>query len=311
MKSAQIDNYGDVSAIMLNDVEKPAIAENQVLIETNAASLNPFDLAVLAGHAQSMAPLTFPATLGLDMAGTVVGVGAAVTKFGIGERVYGTANAMFGASGAFAEYVAANADNIAHSPTNVSDVEAASFPTAGISALQAIVDNLDVQSGQKVFINGGSGGVGSIAIQIAKHLGAYVTVTASATNADFVKSLGADEVIDYKTQDYRTLLRDYDAVLTNVRADDTNDVLTVLKRGGRAVSLVGPFDDARATKLGVTAMPQMTKVTTESLDRLRELVDQGAVHAVIDKTFQLDQIREAYITAQNQSVKGKLVISTA
>ncbi len=308
MKAAQIDNYGDVTAIQVRDADKPTITDDQVLIEGAAASINPFDLAVLSGGAQAMAPLQFPATVGLDIAGHVVEVGGNVTGFAIGDTVYGTANAMFGASGAFAEFVAANSSNIAVAPAAISLADAASLPTAGISGLQAI-DTLNVQPGQKVFIHGGAGGAGSIAIQVAKARGAYVATTASAANTDFVRSLGADDVIDYKTQNFLDIVKDYDAVFTTVRSDDINDVLTTLKNGGVAVSLVGPFDDTKASELGVTASAQMTHVTTESLGQLRELIDSGTVKPTVDKIYTLDQIRDAYNALQNESIKGKIVIT--
>ncbi|HUO61895.1 MAG TPA: NADP-dependent oxidoreductase [Candidatus Bathyarchaeia archaeon] len=309
MKAAQIDNYGDASAIHVREVEKPMLIDGQVLVEVGAASLNPFDLAVLAGYAQSMAPLTFPATLGLDMAGKVAAVGDGVSSFEIGDRVYGTANAMLGASGAFAEFAAVNAANLGHAPENISDEEAASFPTAAVSALQAI-NSMNVESGQKVFIHGGAGGVGAIAIQIAKHRGAHVAATASAANSDFVKSLGADEVIDYKTQDFKEILHAYDAVLTTVRSDNNiNEALDVLKQGGIAISLVGPFDAAKAKERGVTATAQMTRVSTASLDGLRALVEQGAVKPTVDRTVTLDQIQDAYMALATESIKGKIVIS--
>lgn len=308
MKAAQIDNYGDTTAIQVWDADKPTITDDQVLIEGAAASINPFDLAVLSGGAQSMAPLQFPATLGLDIAGHVVEVGGNVAGFAIGDAVYGTANALFGASGAFAEFVAANGSNIAIAPASISLADAASLPTAGISGLQAI-NTLSVQPGQKVFIHGGAGGAGSIAIQVAKARGAYVSTTASVANADFVRSLGADEVLDYKTQNFLDIIKDYDAVFTTVRSNDINDILTILKKGGTAVSLVGPFDDTRAAELGVTVSTQMTHVTTDSLSQLRELIDSGAVKPTVDKTYTLDQIRDAYNALQNESIKGKIIIT--
>lgn len=308
MKAAQIDDYGEITAIEVREVEKPTAMEGQVLIEVAAASLNPFDLSVLAGYAQSMAPLQFPATLGIDVAGTVAEVGEGIEGYVAGDRVYGTANAMFGASGAFAEFATVNAASIAKSPAGISDSEAASLPTAAISALQAI-DTLNVQSGQKVFIHGGAGGVGIVAIQIAKARGAYVAVTASATNSDFVKSVGADEVIDYKTQDYKELVTDYDAVLNNVRSEDTSEVLGTLRRGGAAVSLVGPFDEERAKELGIDASAQMTRVSTDSLDELTKLIDNGVVKPTVDRTYSLDEIQDAYTALKDESIKGKIVIT--
>ncbi len=309
MKAAQIDNYGDTSIIHVRETEKPTITDDQVLVSVTAASLNPFDTTVRAGYAQAMAPLHFPATLGLDFAGSIVEVGANITGFAIGERVYGTANAMFGASGAFAEFVAANASSVAIAPANITDAEAATLPTAGISALQAIIDNLHIQSGQKLFINGGAGGIGSVAIQIAKHLGAHVTVTASGENSDFVKQLGADEVIDYKTQKFTDIVHDYDAVLTNVGNSDVNEVLPAVKKGGVAVSLVGAFDEEKAKELGVTAIAQGTQVSTKSLGELRALVEDGVVKVTIDQTFPLDQIKEAFTARETESIKGKVVVT--
>ena len=307
MKAAQIDSYGDVTNIHITDIEQPTITDDQVLVKVAAASINPFDLTVLSGGAASMAPLTFPATLGLDIAGVVVEIGANVTGFAVGDRVYGTANAMFGASGAFAEFAAANAGNIGLSPSDVSELEAASFPTAGISGLQA-VNTLNIQQGQKLFIHGGAGGAGSIAIQVAKARGAYVATTASTENSEFVKSLGADEVIDYKTQDYKEIVKDYDGAFTTVWSENISEVFTVLKDGGVAISLVGPFDDVAASERNITASAQMTKVSTQSLGELRQLVEDGAVKPLVDKTFTLDTVQDAYSSLANDSIKGKIAI---
>lgn len=308
MKAAQIDNYGDASAIVVRETDQPKPNDDQVLVEVTATSLNPFDAAVLAGYAQSMAPLNFPATLGLDIAGDVVEVGANVTHVKPGDHVYGTANAMFGASGAFAEYVAANAANIAVAPQNITAQESASLPTAAISAWQSIVQELDLQSGQKLFINGGSGGVGSIAIQIAKHLGAYVAVTASTDNIDFVKQLGADEVVDYKTQNFTELIHDFDAALNTVRSESADDILLVIKKGGKVASLTGPLDADKAAERDIAVTAVMARVSTDALNALTQLVEQGAVRVHVDKTFQLDDTQKAYEALAGESVQGKIVI---
>ncbi|MFZ2544417.1 MAG: NADP-dependent oxidoreductase [Candidatus Saccharimonadales bacterium] len=309
MKAAQIDNYGDASDIQIREVEKPQISDDQVLVEVTASSLNPFDSTVRSGGAHGMAPMNFPGTLGADFVGTIAEIGANVTGFSVGDRVYGQSNALFGASGAFAEFTATNSGSIALAPSNVNDEEAASLPLAGVSALQAIVDHLNLQSGQKLFINGGTGGIGSTAIQIAKNIGAYVAVTTSSDNVEYAKSLGADEVIDYKSQDYTEVIHDYDAVLNNVYNDETDKLLTVLKKGGIAVSLANGFDESKVNELGVTGISQMTHVSTKSLDELRELVEQGVVEVKIDKVFPLDQIKEAFTVRENESIKGKVVIT--
>jgi NADPH:quinone reductase-like Zn-dependent oxidoreductase len=309
MKAAQIDNYGDVSAIVVREVEKPTINDDQVLVEVSASSLNPFDTTVRSGGAQGMAQLHFPATLGLDFVGTVTEIGANVSGFAIGDLVYGQSNALFGASGALAEFTAANATAVALAPKNIRLTEAASLPLTGVSALQAVIDGIQIKSGQKLFINGGSGGIGAVAIQIAKHAGAYVAVSASADSRDFVLSLGADEFIDYKTQNYKDIVSDYDGVLNNVYSDKTIELLDVLKKGGVAVSLTGGFDDEKAANLGVTAINQGTTVTTVALTTLRTLVENGTVTATIDQTFTLDQIREAFTAREIQPIKGKIAIS--
>lgn len=311
MKAAQISEYGAVTNVKVKNVDTPEPNTGQVQVAVTAASINPFDAAVLAGYAQSMAPLIFPATLGLDFAGTVTKVGEGVTEFKKGDRVFGTANAMFGGSGAFAEYVVANSGSVALSPSNVSDQEAAALPTAGVSAWQALAKELDLKKGQKIFINGGTGGVGSFAIQIAKYIGAHVAVTASSDNTAFAKQLGADEVIDYKATDFKDVLHNYDAVLNNVHSESANDILAVLKKGGVASSLAGGFDAANAEEQGTTAINQMTHVSTSSLDELRDLVEQGAVKPAIDTTFKLDDIQQAYETLADKSVQGKIVIVIA
>lgn len=309
MKAAQINEYGDTTKITITDIKTPQPASGQVLVEVHASGLNPFDSIVLAGYAQAMAPLSFPATLGIDFTGTVTALGEGVNEFAVGDKVYGTANAMLGASGAFAEFATANTSSIALAPSNFSDAEIASLPTAGISAWQAVVKELDIQSGQKLFINGGTGGVGSFATQIAKHLGAYVAVTASGDNVEYAKSLGADEVIDYKTADFKKVVHAYDAVLNNVHIEDGSEILSVLKEGGKGASLAGGFDTENAKANGITAVNQMTHVTTDSLNALRELVEQGAIKPVGIKNFALNQITDAYTVLATESVQGKVVIT--
>jgi NADPH:quinone reductase-like Zn-dependent oxidoreductase len=171
------------------------------------------------------------------------------------------------------------------------------------------VDNGHVSAGQKVFINGGSGGIGVIAIQIAKSLGAYVATTVSTDNVEFAKSLGADEVIDYKTTDYTEVLKDYNVALNNVYSDKINEVLSVLKDGAIAVSLAGNFDEAAAKAKNITATAQMTNVSTASLNELAGMVGDDEVKPIVSKTFTLDQVAKAFDEKQNGSVRGKIVIA--
>lgn len=309
MKAAQINNYGDPSVISLNEVEVPALGEGQVLVEVHASSLNPFDSKIRDGAMKDYIPLEFPVTLGGDVAGVVTQVAADVTQLAIGDKVYGQANVVAGNSGAFAECAATAAKQIAKMPENLDFRQAASLPLVGVSALQALTEHINLQSGQKIFIHGGAGGIGTVAIQIAKQIGAYIATTATGDNIDYAKNLGANEVIDYKTQNFAEVLRDYDAVFDTVGGDDFTKSLNALRQGGVAVSMVGRADEARTEELGVTAITQQTHVTTEALDHLRQLIEAGAVTPQVAKVFPLEQIREAFEAREHESIRGKVVIA--
>lgn len=309
MKAVQITHYGDPSVIEINEVNQPTISEGRLLIEVHASSINPFDSKLRAGYMKDMIPLEFPATLGGDIAGEVVEVASDIVDFSIGDKVYGQAQVVAGASGAFAEYAVTAANQIAHMPSNLNYKQAASLPLVAISALQGLTEHISVENGTRVFIHGGAGGIGTIAIQIAKHLGAYVATTATGDNIQLVKDLGADEVIDYKNQNFETELHNFDAAFDTVGGDDATKVLSVLKRDGVAVSMAGQADESRVTELGVRAFYQMTQITKEKLDQLRELVEQGIVQPQIDKEFALSDIRQAFETLENGSIKGKVVVT--
>lgn len=308
MKAAQINGYGDPSVVTVSEVDKPAPGEGQVLVEVKASSLNPFDSKLREGYMKDAIPLDFPVTLGGDVAGVVAEVGPGVTGLTVGDKVYGQAAAVAGDSGAFAEYAATAAGHIARAPKNIGFAGAAALPLVGVSALQALTEHINLRSGQKILIHGGSGGIGSVAVQIARHLGAYVAATAPGDALDFVKSLGADEVIDYKTQDFTTLIRDYDAVFDTVGGDVFDKSLAVLRPGGIAVSMIAQADEATAQARGVTALTQGTRVTTDRLNRLAELVEQEVVTAHVAKVFPLSQIQEAFTYRETQSFAGKVVI---
>ena len=308
MKAAQINEYGDASVIVVNEVDTPQVVDGQVLVEVRASSINPFDAKILAGYMKDAIPLQFPATLGGDIAGVVREVGPNVTSVSVGDNVYGQANIVAGNSGAFAEFAATKAGQVAAMPSNLDFSQAASLPLVGVSALQALTEHLNVAAGQKLLILGGSGGLGTIAIHIAKHIGAHVTVTATGEGIEFAKQLGADEVLDYKAQDFTQAVTNIDAVFDTV-GQDFDAALRVLKKGGVAVSMAAPANQALATELGVTAMTQQTKVTTESLNELRELIEAGVVTPQIDQTFTLDTIADAFRAKQNGEIKGKIVIT--
>lgn len=308
MRAIQISGYGGREVVRLSDkAPRPKPQAGQVLVEVHAASVNPFDWKVRQGLVQQMAQLTFPATLGGDCAGIVAELGEGVANFTVGQAVYGQANALSGV-GSFAEYTPVKADSLASRPKSVDDIAAAALPLAGVSAYQAVVDTLHLQRGQKILVHGGAGGIGSFAIQLAKHLGAHVATTAAADDTDYVKSLGADEVIDYKTQAFETLLHEFDAVYDTVGGETYTRSYLVLKQGGAIVSMLEQPNEDLMQKHGVTAFSQFTQVTTERLTKLAELVDQGALKINIDKVFPLEQASDALDYVQAGRQRGKVVL---
>ena len=309
MKAAQIKGYGGSDAIeMVADAPKPSVEAGKVLVEVHAASLNRIDVITRAGYMHEMMSLSFPVTLGGDFAGVVSEVGEGVTDVKVGDEVYGQAGGLMGGSGSLAEFTATQAGKVAKKPASIDMTQAASLPLVGASAIQGIEEHINVQESQKVLIHGGAGGIGSLAIQIAKLHGAYVATTVSTEDMEVAKELGADEVIDYKTQDFTSIVKDYDAVF--VTAQPTlNDSLKVLKKGGILVSMVGPIEESMVKEYDVTVIPQMTQVSTAQLARLAELVDNGSVKPVIDKTFTLDEVKDAFAYFEQQHPKGKVVIT--
>ena len=309
MKAAQIKNYGDVNAIEINgDAEKPSLQSKQALVEVYAASLNRIDSVIRNGYAQAMMPLSFPSTVGGDFSGVISDLGEGVTEFGAGDEVYGNAGAFLGGSGSIAELVASDNAKMSFKPKTLDFTQSASLPLVGASAVQGIEEEIKVKEGQKILIQGGAGGIGSIAIQIAKMHGAYVATTVGTDSVDFAQNLGADEVIDYKVQDVTNVLRDYDAAFDTAGGDSTNDLFKIIKRGGTLVSMAGMLDQDLANKQGVTAISQMTLVSTEQLQRLARYVDSGRVKVQIEKTFPFLQVKEAFTYFETQHPKGKVVV---
>jgi NADPH:quinone reductase-like Zn-dependent oxidoreductase len=299
MKAVQIDGYGGKEVVRVRDnARKPDAGEDQVLVEVRAAGVNPFDITVREGRARQMAELEFPATLGGDFAGVVAGTD---------QAVYGQAGALSG-HGSFAEYVPVKKSQLAPKPKKLDFAQAASLPLAGTSAYQALADHMDLQEGQKILIHGGAGGIGSLAVQLAKHLGAYVAATASADDTDFVEGLGADEVIDYKSQDFADIIKDYDAVFDTVGGETNKRSYAVLKPGGKLVSMAAQPDEELIKKYRIEYTAQFTRSTTARLEKVAELVDAGVLEPHVDKVFPIAQAAEAleYLAAGHP--RGKVVI---
>lgn len=309
MKAAQFGSYGGPEVITINNVPKPAPLENQVLIEVHSATINPFDYKVRRGYMKDTMPLKLPLTIGGNLSGVVIDVGSQVADFKVGDEVFGQSYAFGGGSGAIAEYAVANAENIAIKPKEINHIQSGSLPLVGVSAIQALEQRINLTKGQKILIHGGAGGIGSIAIQLAKYLGAYVATTASSKDMQFVQGLGADEVIDYKSQDFSEILKDFDAVYDLVGGETTDKSFKVLKKGGILVSMVGAPSEELAKQYEVKVIGQNTETNSKNLSRLAGLVDQGVIKPQVAKIFPLEQTREAFEYVETGHPKGKVVIS--
>lgn len=241
MKAFTIDKYSKEDKLQLVDLPEPIVTENEVLVAIHAASVNQLDAKIKHGEFKLLLSYKLPLVLGHDVAGIVTKVGPKVSRFKIGDEVF--ARPADFKIGTFAEYIAINENDVALKPKNISMEEAASIPLVALTVWQAFVEKANLLKGQKVFIQAGSGGVGTIAIQLAKHLGTTVATTTSANNFELVKNLGADVLIDYKTQDFESILKDYDLVLNSQDAKTLEKSLKILKPGGKVVSISGPPDN--------------------------------------------------------------------
>ena len=309
MKAAQFSKYGGPEVLEINqNAPSPSAGVGQVLVEIYAASLNPFDVSLRSGRLKDIIPLQFPVTIGGDFSGVVSNLGEDISDFKVGDEVYGQSLIINGGSGSLAEFAAVKVNNISRKPKNINHVKAASLPLVGASAIQALEEHIGLKSGQKILIHGGSGGIGSMAIQLAKSIGAYVGTTVSTENVGFAKGLGADEIINYKTQKFEDQIRDFDAVFDTVGGETANKSFKVLKKNGIIVSMLGAPNPELAKQYGITAIGQNSRVTSARLKRLAELVDQGVIKSQVDKVFPLDQTKEAFEYLENNHPRGKVVI---
>jgi NADPH:quinone reductase-like Zn-dependent oxidoreductase len=308
MKAARIGKYGHVDVIEIKEIDKPSPAQGQVLIEVHASCINPVDWKVREGNMAQMIQLKFPVTLGLDVAGVITEVSKGVTNVKVGDKVYGQAGAWAGGSGAYAEYATTPAGMIAKMPKNLSFTEAASIVLVGVSAVQALIENMKLKSKQKILIHGGAGGIGTVAIQLAKHIGANVTTTATGDGIKYVKQLGADEVIDYKTQAFDGKASVYDAVYDTIGGETYTKSFKVLKKGGIMVSMLMPPDAKLMQQYGVTAIFQMTQVNTKFLDELTKLLETGAVKVHVEKTYPLSKVKDAFKAQESGTMRGKVAV---
>lgn len=313
------------------DVPEPIVGERDVLVDVVAAGVNQLDEKIRTGAFRTVLPYTLPLVLGHDVAGTVIGTGAKVQGIKSGDQVF--ARPRDHRIGTFAERIAVDESDLSLAPTTISPVEAASLPLVALTAWQALVVKGNVKPGQRVLVHAGAGGVGSITIQLAKHLGAQVATTASEKNADFVRDLGADVVVDYRTQDFEQELSGYDLVLDSLGGENLAKSLRVLRPGGKAIGITSPPDPAFARQVGlnpvlrlaVTGLSQKIRrqarklgVTYEFLfmgpsgDQLRSiaaLVDDGVLRPVVGQTFSFDQPPQALDALSKGGLRGKVVIT--
>ncbi|OAJ48831.1 NADP-dependent oxidoreductase [Pseudomonas marginalis] len=329
MKAFSIDRYGKKNG-RISEVPTPEVGTHDVLVQVHATSVNLLDAKIRTGEFKLILPYSFPLILGNDLAGVVVRVGASVRRFKPGDEVY--ARPPQARIGTFAELIAVDENALALKPENLSMEEAAALPLVALTAWQVLVDSARLKQGQKVFIQAGSGGVGSVAIQLAKHLGAFVATTTSTANVEWVKALGADVVIDYKTQKFEQVLQDYDVVLNSLGADELEKSLTILKPGGQLISISGPPTPAfaQAQKLpwvvglvmrllssGIRRKARNKKVSYAfvfmrasgaQLDKITALVESGSIKPVIDRTFTFDSTADALSYVEQGRSKGKVII---
>ncbi|CAH0418838.1 NADP-dependent oxidoreductase [Periweissella ghanensis] len=305
MKAAQINAYGDASQLFVAELPKPTVAADEVLVETYATSINPIDWKAREGMMQKMFPWKFPVVLGWDVAGVITEVGADVKTFKVGDEVFARPDIyQDGTRGSYAEYVAVRENQLAYKPANIDFKQAAAVPLAGMTALQ-ILRKLEVGPGKKVLIQ--AGGVGIFAIQLAKLMGAYVATTASAHNAEFVKGLGADEVIDYHTTKITDVLHDYDAVYDMVSAIDEG--IAILKPTGKLITISGyPTPEQQAGPQTVES--GYLAATGEDLAYLADLIRADKLQIVLDEEFPLttEGIQAAHRRSEGHHAKGKIVV---
>jgi len=331
MKAFILDRYGSADGVQAVDMPDPELREDDVLVQVHAAGVNLLDSKIRNGEFKRILRYRLPLILGHDVAGVVARIGSRVRRFKPGDEVF--ARPADGRIGTFAEFIAIKEDDVAIKPNALTMEEAASIPLVGLTAWQALIERANLKQAQKVLIHAGSGGVGTFAIQLAKHVGATVATTTSAANVDLVRSLGADVVIDYKKEDFADVLRDYDVVLNSLDKVTLEKSLRVLKPGGQLISISGPPDAAFARSIGASWILRMImgvlsyrirakakrgqttysflfmRASGRQLTEIASLIDQGIIRPVVDRVFPFASTKEAMAYVEAGRAKGKVVVS--
>lgn len=330
MKAFVLDKYERGGRLRAAEMPEPELREDEALVQVRAAGVNLLDSKIRNGEFKLILPYKLPLILGHDVAGTVVRVGPRVRKFKPGDEVYARPDDF--RIGAFAEFIPVKEDSLAIKPRQLTMEEAASIPLVGLTAWQALIEKAELKKGQKVFIQAGSGGVGTFAIQLAKNLGATVATTTSETNFDLVKGLGADVIIDYRKDDFENVLRDYDVVLNSQDAKTLAKSLRVLRPGGKLISISGPPDPdfgkeigapwyvklviralsasirRKAKRRGVTFSFLFMRANGGQLRDIAALLDSGAIRPVVDRIFPFAETNDAMAYVDTGRAKGKVVV---
>ncbi|MHC0443299.1 NADP-dependent oxidoreductase [Flavobacterium sp. 3-210] len=330
MKAYVLNKYGKNEKLKLTEESLPIVKENDILVEIHAAGLNQLDSKLKSGAFKLILPYKTPLILGHDLSGIVIKTGEKVKRFKVGDEIFARVSDM--RIGTLAEYIAVNEDDAALKPHTISMEEAASIPLVALTAWQAFVERVNVTKGQKVFIQAGSGGVGTIAIQLAKHFGAFVATTASEKNFDMLKNLGADIVIDYKKDNFETILKDYDVVLNSQDVKTLEKSLSILKPGSTVISISGPPTSEFARSIGAPALVRFIlwltslkicnkaerlninysflfmKASGKQLEQIGDLLESKIIKPVVDKIFPFEQTNDALEYMESGHAKGKVVI---
>lgn len=331
MKAFVIDRYGKKTKLRLAEIPVPVVSSHEVLVEVHAAAVNLLDSKIRNGEFKLLLAYKPPLALGHDVAGVVVKVGSQVKKFQVGDEVFARPSDY--KIGTFAEFISINENDLAFKPKSLTMAEAASIPLVGLTAWQALIEKAHLKKGQKVFIQAGSGGVGTFAIQLAHHIGATVATTTSSANIDLVKSLGADVVIDYKKDDFEATLHDYDLVLNSQDSNTLEKSLNTLKPGGKLISISGPPDINFANENGLPwFMKQIMRLLSykirkkaneinvdysflfmrangKQLSEIATLIDSGKIRPIIDRAFPFESTNEAIEYVEKGRAKGKVIIN--
>jgi NADPH:quinone reductase-like Zn-dependent oxidoreductase len=303
MKAVRIHEYGDASVLKYEDAPVPDIGPDGVLIRVRAAGVNPVDWKIRKGLMKAVRPLQFPAIVGADAAGTVERVGAVVTRLKAGDAVVARVE------GAYAEFAAAKTDAVALAPKSIPLAHAAGLPIAAGTAWTLLFDAARLAPGQKVLIHGGSGGIGTFAIQLAKLAGLYVIATTSAANVKLVKSLGADQVIDYRAENFATKVKDVDLLLDMVGGETLKNSYGVVRKGGLLLTIASPPDEALAQQHGITARFERNNVNGIKLQEISGLIDTGKLQVIVEKELPLIEARAAHELSETSRARGKIILN--